>query len=1014
MRPLALELEAFGPFAAKEKVDFSALTELGLYLVAGDTGAGKTSLFDAMVYALYGKVPGARGDGIARLRSDFANDASTTSVTLEFEVNDAKWRVYRTPTQQRAKKQGEGLTEDPAKATLERYDGREWREEASGKRPVDDQILELIGLDHEQFSQVVLLPQGRFEQVLQANASDREKLLRTLFATEGFMLAAQYLQERAKRCRAEASEAEVLSNETEGSAADAWDTALGGLVEVTNSTGVTVPAWKDDDLDVVAGRAGRLTHLNRWKKAVDKASASSDQGVDEAHDRLRLVQGEADRFNEAKELQEALDEIEKTKPQAKKDDEILENGRRAAQVVQTLDEMNTQAGFLAEAELKCSAAVEELLEAGLPFDEVPTTVVEANGLSTTWSKREEKCTAYVDDLEAARHRSDLARRFQEQADDAREQAAELAEAATEMSTNLKDLEAEYKETAGAQAELPGALKKAQEAEIAHDAVTDLRDAREALRGAKKAARIATKARKSAGDDVEAQHRRNQEDIAGHLAREHLVDGEPCLVCGSLEHPNPASSAKGLVASHSDETEAALTRAVVKEASAETELRRAAKDLDKSEKAFNEEGIGKLASDLGPVITKVKAVFTKTTDEVTRLKKLAANTSKLERSVDRARKALQVSKDERTGHLGEAKHLDGLAAVEEEEAERLTAKVEEALGKGTDPAAQAEEAGWIVAALVSLVATLGDAAKVSAQHDAQQQNVGKMLKATGFTDEAAVRAAERSSDELADLKERLDKRQQTENGAKVRLDVLSKEGIPKARPAVEEEAAAMKAAMGRVASLHDARRLLSERHRAFKSATDSANLKRTIAADTRAKADLAEQVDKTCRGKGPGSKQSLEQWVLAHFLREVAAEATVRLRSMTDGRFGFVVSDRDEKHRAVGLRLDVEDRYSGKKRSVNSLSGGETFMASLSLALGLADTVQRRNGGVRIDCLFVDEGFGALDSEALDLAIDTLAELLAGGRTVGIISHVEGVKQRIDIGLRVVKTVRGSHIVSAPD
>ena len=274
----------------------------------------------------------------------------------------------------------------------------------------------------------------------------------------------------------------------------------------------------------------------------------------------------------------------------------------------------------------------------------------------------------------------------------------------------------------------------------------------------------------------------------------------------------------------------------------------------------------------------------------------------------------------------------------------------------------------------------------------------------------MRAAKRPSGELDDLEERLDKREQAEKGAKTRLGVLSKEGVPKARPAVEVAATAVADAVERVGSLREAIRLLSERHKAFKGAADSADQKRSAAAKARAGADLAEQVDKTCRGKGPGSKQSLEQWVLAHFLREVSAEATVRLRSMSDGRFGFVVSDQDEKDRAVGLRLDIEDSYTGKKRPTNSLSGGETFLASLSLALGLADTVQRRNGGVRIDCLFVDEGFGALDTDALDLAIDTLAELRAGGRTVGVISHVEGVKQRLDLGLRVVKTDRGSHIV----
>ena len=1010
MRPLALELEAFGPFAAKEQVDFSALTELGLYLVAGDTGAGKTSLFDAMVYALYGKVPGARGDGIARLRSDFAKDAATTSVSLEFEVNDARWRVHRTPTQQRDKQRGEGTTEVPAKATLERYDGRAWQEEAAGKRPVDGRILDLLGLDHEQFSQVVLLPQGKFDQVLRADSGDREKLLRTLFSTEGFMLAAEHLRRLAATRRAEANEAETLSNEAVGQAVEAWDEALGGLTEVTEGTGVTVAAWKDDDQNVVVGRADRLTYLDRWKKAVEKARAVADKGVTEAQDRLRQVEGEAGRFAEAKELLEALNEIEKTKPQAKKDARVLEDGRRAAPVVEALDELGTRTDVLTEAQSEHSSAIKGLVDAGLPANEVPTTVVEANGLSTKWSKREEKCTGYAADLKAAGVHAGSALDLREQVDDAREQAAGFAEAVTEQGSDLEDLEADHTEAAGAQAELPGALKLEQDAMTAHEVATDLSGARKDLTAAEKAAGMAKRARQTAKSEVEAQRRRDLENVAAHLARDGLVDGEPCPVCGSLEHPSPASPAKGSGGSRLEAAEAALTGAVAAEASAEEILRRATKDLDKSERAFIKAGIGKPVSDLRPIITKAKEALTKAGAEVKRLQKFAGRVAALGTDVKKARMDLQVSKDEGAKQQAEAKRLDGLAGVDEGEAERLTAKVERALGKGVDPSVLAEEAGRIVAALESVVATLGVVVEAFAHHDAQQDLVVKMLKSTGFAEEAAARAAERPSRELDEIDERLEKRQQAEKGAKARLGVLTKEGVPKARPAVEEAVTAVADAVERVGLLREATRLLSERHKAFKGAADSADQKRSAAAKARAGADLAEQVDKTCRGKGPGSKQSLEQWVLAHFLREVSAEATVRLRSMSDGRFGFVVSDQDEKDRAVGLRLDIEDSYTGKKRPTNSLSGGETFLASLSLALGLADTVQRRNGGVRIDCLFVDEGFGALDTEALDLAIDTLAELRAGGRTVGVISHVEGVKQRLDLGLRVVKTDRGSHLV----
>ncbi|SVE31271.1 uncharacterized protein METZ01_LOCUS484125, partial [marine metagenome] len=240
-----------------------------------------------------------------------------------------------------------------------------------------------------------------------------------------------------KASRAVAETAEELSGREVTFAGDAWNEALGGLEEITNSTGVTVAAWKDEGLDVVAGRAVHLTYLNRWKKAVEKGRAVADKEVGDAQDRLRLVEGKADRFDEAKELREVLAEIEKTKPQAKKDAKVLEDGRSAAPVVEALDELNTRVEALAQAESEHSSAVEVLLGAGLPGDDVPTTIREANGLSTKWSRREVQCTGYADELEAAEVYAGSVLNFREQADDAREQVADLTEAAIRQSSNLE-------------------------------------------------------------------------------------------------------------------------------------------------------------------------------------------------------------------------------------------------------------------------------------------------------------------------------------------------------------------------------------------------------------------------------------------------------------------------------------------------------------------------------------------------------------------------------------------------
>jgi len=985
MRPLHLTLEAFGPYPDRVEVDFADLADLGLYLVAGDTGAGKTSLFDALVFALYGRVPGARGGTSGKatvgLRSHFADDRTTASATLEFEATGRRWRVHRVPAQERAKQRGEGTTTVPAKAELERLDGSEWVVESSSVRQVDERVVDLLGLDHEQFSQVVLLPQGKFEKALQADPGDREKLLRTLFATTGFQRAALYLKDLATERRSAAAVVEAKVGQAEATASTAWDDALAGTGTVATDTGLDGGAWDDDDLGAVEGATGRLAHLDRWVATVAEAGTTADSKVAEARDAHGLAKALAGHFDEAGRLREELAGFEETRAEAEREAEVLDAGRKAAPVATELDVLAERATDLQTAEGRLAEAVDALVDAGLDADAVPTTTAAATRLGTTWSKDQERYRGFAEalekvadaDAEAAGHRSG--------ADAARVVAESRTADTTGLADALAELEADHRKASEAQAEVPSAQDAKAGAKTALDAADGLRTARKGASTAEKAHRAAARALKGVGETLEECRRRDLADVAGRLAEEALVPGEPCPVCGSDEHPEPARRARGAKAGA----------------------------LADAETAYAEAGLGDPPGDLRPVVADARAAHAEAAALVDDLKDLAGAVGALAARVDEVRTELQAARDEGRKQEAEAERLDGLADVAEKAARDLAGPVEKELGKDPDPGALADRAGAIVDAVGPVVDALEDVAGTTRLHGAQQKAVDRLVKGSGFADEAEVRAALRSEAEIEALAAGLAERGRAEQVAASRLETLQAEGLPDERPDVAGAEAAVTEAEALRKALTDAQRLLAERRRGYAGAVEATEDLRAEATAARDAADLAEKVDQRCRGKGPGSKVSLEQWVLGHHLREVAAEASVRLLAMSDGRYAFVVPVQDGSERSAGLHLEMEDRYSGTAREVTSLSGGETFQASLALALGLADTVQRRAGGVRIDCLFVDEGFGSLDDEALDLAIDTLAELRAGGRTVGVISHVGGVKQRLDVGLQVVKTDRGSRV-----
>ena len=1008
MRPVRLEFEAFGPFPGTEVVDFGPLDDLGLYLVSGPTGAGKTSIFDAMVFALYGRVPGARGRSDTNLRSNFASDSATARVSLEFEARGDLWRAERQPAQRRMKQKGSGHTIVAPKATLERHDGTNWQQAESGKRKVDDRVAQLVGLDQDQFSQVVLLPQGEFQQVLRAEPRERERLMRRLFATEGYDRAIRHLEEQARNARNRAREAASEVGEARSGADRLWNDLLTGVRNTASSTGLEVPSWEDDHLDALDGRKAREKFAEAWLSTLVAARKVADGEAEAADAAHRELEAEACRFVDAEGHRRTLAQLEETQEEADEQAAVLDRGRKATPVVEALAVLDGLVGALEAAESAHASAVEALIEAGLPKADVPPTPARANTATTRWSESGARFAGLVETLADAIQNEEAEATHRAQADTAREAVVAADAEITTRATELAELEEQHEAARTAQDGFPAADDALKNAEAVTSAVGDLKDARRAVRDAEKALRIAEKARSSAETALEEERSLETLDLAGQLARDALVEGEPCPVCGSEDHPAPAVPAKGRRATALKDAEGALRSADAAEGEAKGALTTARGAVTKAEKAFGGLGLGDPPDDLVPLVGEAATNEKEAKAKLTPLRKLAETATPLAKKVDGARGLLQKAKDGRTSQEAEATRLDGLAAEASSKAKEFRRRVTKAVGDD-DPADRQAEAEAIVAALGGLVEALGKLEMSTKARDTQQRSVDRLVVSAGFEDHDAARAAARPEGELTALDEQLEERRSTQQEARAALQELEKQGVPDEVPDVATAAAASQEAAARATTLGDAVTRIDERRRTFKAAVDNARDRVEAAAEVSAAADLADKVDKVCRGiRGT---RSLESWVLARHLRAVAGEASQRFQGVSAGRFVFtVVESTDDDDRQGPARLEITDHYNGETRAVSSLSGGETFQASLSLALGLADTVQQRQGGVHIDSLFVDEGFGSLDPESLDQAMDVLEELQEGGRTVGVISHVSEMKQRIVTGLDVVKRDKGSHIV----
>ncbi|MEU3840245.1 SMC family ATPase [Streptomyces sp. NPDC028635] len=986
MRLHRLDITAFGPFGGKQSVDFDALSAAGLFLLHGPTGAGKTSVLDAVCYALYGSVPGAR-QGMA-LRSDHADPRTRTEVTLDLTVAGRRLEITRQPPWERPKLRGKGSTVDKAQTWLREYDSvaGAWKDLSRSHQEIGEEITQLLGMSREQFCQVVLLPQGDFARFLRADAEARGRLLGRLFDTQRFADVEKRLAERRRttEARVRDGDAALLADahrmqQAAGDAMELPELTPGepGLADAVLSAAAVARSTAREQLAVARCRLA----------AAESAQAAAGRALEDTRELARLQA----RFTQARERARLLEERAGAYHAAQARMQRSRKAEAVAPALQLRDDAEAEHDRCARQETHARALL-------------PETYADAGAAGLAAAAR--RAAEELGGLESARRAEQrLAALLAERAGLDRQERAD-----DDVLADAEQWLAGWQQTrAGLQSRIDAAQEAAtraeQLAERREPARRRLRAARERDRLTEETATAADLARRAGQAVLAAKEHwldvkeQRLEGIAAELAAR-LTDGEPCAVCGATEHPAPARKDAGHVDREAEEAAlAAYQQAQQRQGDAERHLAAVREALAAATAEAGDDPADRLAREAD----EVERLFATARRDASALHAAqeelrAAEQERERRSADRQEAAVRAA-----ARVGHRERLERERALLEEE----LAQARGAAGSVAARAAQLERRAALLTDAAEAVRAAEDAAQRLKDADARLADAAFRA---GFDTPQAAAEALLTDLEHRELQRRLDAWQAEEAAVRAVLaetDAAAADRRPPADLATAERAAAAAAERLRAAA--------SACDAAARRCTELDRLSARAAQGVRRLAPLREEYDRVARlaalAAGTSAdnerRMRLESYVLAARLEQVAAAATARLRRMSSGRYTLVHSDDRTGRGRSGLGLHVVDAWTGRERDTATLSGGETFFASLALALGLADVVTDEAGGVRLDTLFIDEGFGSLDDQTLDEVLDVLDSLRERDRSVGIVSHVPDLRRRIHAQLEVVKGRSGS-------
>lgn len=1027
MKPLYLIISAFGPFAEKTEISFEKLGEQGLFLISGDTGAGKTTLFDGICFALFGEVSGSNR-GIDSIRSDFALPGTKTYVEFVFSHRGRRYRVVRNPAYQRPKLRGEGMTTETAEASLYWEENGKKETIVTGFTPVKNEIEKLLGVDAKQFKQICMIAQGEFLKLLYADSGERGGIFRKVFHTDLYANFQKQLKEveKEKRIDLEDSEKRLLQY----------------LKEMTGEELEKSDLFRGEEL---------LSQQEEILKTMEETLGKADGELADMEKELHRLERE---IAEGKETELLVAREAAARERWQKQDALVEEKqaetaylrkqRLALDVVYPLGQAweaaktthkNWQKAFAENMEKQKQAEekLEELSMEKLVLDAKKPQLEEKRNLLRKLTEEQERYQqkeSLEQELQRLSEKKTISEKEllqkKERLTQQKEQLEEWQKSLLELDKLTAEIKLQEQKVAQKEERITTIQTLLEQEEDIREKEADLRKLAQKYR----AAETKWKQAKEDADLAETLFLREQ---AGFLA-EGLEEGMACPVCGSIHHPDKAK----LTGNAPTEAEWKAKKASLETASQKRqELSEQGKGEREKLNLMKEtflagcEKTGVAAEDLAAeketaeaALRQAKEMLFSQRKEVASIEALRPKKEKLEADIVKAEKSVMELEEnatelttvfrkkqgqfgilqEQLGDTTAAQLQERCAALQGElsQAEETESRLNEALQS------QREEKERAVALKEQAEREAVEAAKTA---EMAEKKFLLSLDENGFEsqNEYALALTERSALEQAEeenrrffmdlalLKQMAESlRQECETKEKKDITALEEE---KTKLSQEKEGCKLEADEARANAavlsnqLQNAKKELAQREKAAKEFLPISEL------------------SKTANGELVGKdKIAFEQFVQGFYFQKILRAANLRLKDMTEGRYLLLHSQKAaNKRSSAGLEVEVLDHYTGKSRSVRSLSGGEAFKASLCLALGLSDVIQAHAGGVRIDAMFIDEGFGSLDDHSREQAVEVLQKLSYGDRLVGIISHVSELKETIEKKIIVKKSSAGSTV-----
>ncbi len=907
MRPLKITMSAFGPYAGEVTLDMQKLGKSGIYLITGDTGAGKTTVFDAISYALYGEASGNYRENTT-LRSKYASADTPTFVELEFEYNNEIYKINRNPEYPRPNKRGEGFTKQSANAELVMPDGSV----ITKIKDVSAKVEEIIGINKNQFSQIAMIAQGDFRKLLNCETNERSKIFRKIFKTEPYhnieIKLSSLFNELKRNREKEKSGIEQYINQLKCNENDTLSLEL----ERAKSGDVLI-----EDVIKLAGEIINKDTLEYTK--TQKNIESINEEIEKINSNIKLYENQEATKKAYVKASAKLEELKTKRNDCEKAYKSAEAQR------DRLDDLTSKIN---------------LINSKMPkYDELKS-------LENSINKRTQSFEKSINSLKL------------------KQQEITLLE--KEIDEKSKALE----EVKGADLLVQKLTVQKEEINKKAEALKELKTEIDRCKTEQKNLKNAQSFAKSALDEYGAlENEYNQiyiaffNEQAGIIADE-LKDGEPCPVCGSTSHPNLARK-----------SENAPSQADVE--SAQNLVKKAQEKADKARDTASA-----LKSRVDEIAANVKSAAKKlfgTDDNV--FDDYNSNINALKKEYDCTLALLKTANEK----LSLYKKLDKEIPEIQEKQKSLSDEISTLnTQKASDEAFISENTKRVTSIKSELDFESADLAKDKLK---EYTNLSNDIKNT----------IEKSKNDFDDIKSKYD----TQKGTKASLENALKEFKEIDLASLKEKSLKLNEYKKDV---DKTAKSLYSRIESNKLLVDNISEKRDILKEYDDKYVWLKALSETANGDISGKEKiTLETFVQMTYFDSIIRKANIRLLTMSDGQYELVRrSDAETLKKNEGLALDVIDHFNGSTRSVSTLSGGESFMASLCLALGLSDEIQSSNGGIKLDTMFVDEGFGSLDGEALDRALSALTSLSQGNRLVGIISHVDALCDRIDNKIVITK------------